>query len=124
MASQSPGADRILVVAGLSAAALGALMFIGGLGLGFAVASSRQPRLQLVTAVVLTVVGAANLWCSRKVWRGERPATLVSAICTTTLLAYFGTALRDFGEPFWIHSAYLLLLMWLWSRSRLGVQPA
>jgi hypothetical protein len=115
MESQSLGAGRLSVVAGLSAAALGALMLVGGLSLVLAVASSAQSGLQSVTAVVMTVVGAANLWSSRKVWHGERPAILVSAIFTTMLMAYFGGALRDFGEPFWIHGAYVLLLIWLWS---------
>jgi uncharacterized membrane protein len=114
MESQSSGADRLSVVAGFGAAALGALMIIGGLGLVLAVASSPQSRLQSITAILMTVVGAVNLWSSRKVWRGERPAAMVSAIFTTTLMAYFGAALRDFGEPFWIHGAYVLLLLCLW----------
>jgi hypothetical protein len=118
MESQSLGAGRLFVVAGLSSAALGALMIVGGLGLVLAVASSPQAQLQSLTAVLMTVVGAANLWSSRKVWRGERPATLVSAIFTTMLMAYFGAALRDFGEPFWIHGAYLFLLIWLWSKPK------
>ena len=118
MESQSFGADRLSVVAGLGAAALGALMIVGGLGLVLAVASSPQPRLQSITAVLMTVVGAVNLWSSRKVWRGERPATMVSAIFTSMLMAYFGAALRDFGEPFWIYGAYLLLLIWLWSKPK------
>ena len=110
------GGDRIAVLTGAGAAILGVVMLVGGIGLGVAVLSSPQPRSQAVTAFVFSVVGLVNLWYSLKVSRADPGAFVSSGAVTSALIVYLGVALRDFGEPFWAHGVYLLLLVAVWSR--------
>ena len=114
--------NRLAAVAGVTAALLGVLMVVGGVGLGLAVVSSPQPPLQTVTAVVLTLSGLVNLRFSRQVWRADRRGLLSSGAATATLVLYLSAVLRDFGEPLLAHSLYLLLLLAVWSRA--GVRGA
>ena len=116
MKTQYFNGNWLAAVAGVGAAILGLLMLVGGVGLSLAVISSPQPRLQMATAFVLLVAGFINLWTSLRVWRAEQRALLVSGAVTTALIAYLGIGLRDFGEPFWAHSVYLLVVFGLWSQ--------
>jgi hypothetical protein len=96
--------------AAAAGAALGVLMSIGGLALALAVLSTPQPGLQGTTAVVLIASGIVNLWSSVGIWRAQPRALVRSAGATMALMIYLAGALRDFGEPFWAHLVYLLLL--------------
>src|SRR5262245_47524880 len=117
MSSQRIERNWLARIAAIGAATLGVLMLAGGLALGLALISSRQPPLQVVTAVVLTTVGLVNLRYSRQIWRADRRALLLSAVATSTLMGYLGVGLRDFGEPLWAHAVYLVVLLGLWSRA-------
>jgi uncharacterized membrane protein len=110
-------ANRLTAIAGVLGATLGLLMVLGGFGIGLAVLSSPQPRLQVMTALLLSVVGFVNLRCSRRVWNASEQAFLWTGVATMALVAYLGVGLRDFGEPFWAHGVYLLLLLVVWFRT-------
>ena len=108
---------RVLsVVAAGSAALLGGLMLIGGVGLAFAVATSTQPPLQFATAGMLIVTGAVNLWASRHL-RTDGRALAASAVATLTLIVYLGV-IGDVGEPLLLHVVYLSMLAGLAYRRR------
>ncbi len=101
-------------LATLTAAAafiLGMLAGIGGLALALAVLSTPQPRDQAVTAFVLFGVGAVNVVSSLGVRRWERRARVASALACVSLMIYFAAGLHDFGELFWAHGVYLLMLL-------------
>jgi hypothetical protein len=100
---------RVLsVVAAWSAALLGGLMLIGGVGLAFAVATSTQLPLQFATAGMLIVTGAVNLWASRHL-RTDGRALAASAVATLALIVYLGV-IGDVGEPLLLHVIFLSML--------------
>jgi hypothetical protein len=101
-----------------AAATLGVLMGLGGLALMLAVVSTPQPRLQVVTAGALLTVAIVDLRASSGIRLEQRGSILCSALATGALIVYLGVGLSDFGEPFWLHGSYLLLLLALFYRAR------
>ena len=118
MSAQRLDVTHVLsVVAAGSAAVLGGLMLVGGLGLALAISTSAQPPLQFATAAILIVTGAVNLWASPHLARQKGRPLTASAIATVTLLAYLGI-IGDVGEPLLLHAVYLSLLAGLAYRGR------
>lgn len=97
------------VVAAGCAVALGGVMLVGGLGLVFAIWTSAQPPLQVVSAAILTGVGAVNVRAGLQLWKRRQRALVPSAVATAALLAYV-MVIGDLGEPFFLHLWYLALL--------------
>jgi len=91
-------------------------MALGGAALLVAILTTEQPALQLVTACVLLVAGAADLRSSFGIRRQQSHFIFMSASATVILLAYLGGVLRDFGDVFWLNVALLLLILVLGHR--------
>ena len=91
-------------------------MALGGAALLVAILTTEQPALQLVTACVLLVAGAADLRSSFGIRRQQLHFIFLSAGATVILLAYLGGVLRDFGDVFWLNVALLLLILVLGHR--------
>lgn len=106
----------LAVITGVSAATVGFLMALGGVALLVAILTTEQPTLQLVTACVLLVAGAADLRSSFGIRRQQSHFIFLSASATVILLAYLGGVLRDFGDIFWLNVALLLLILVLGHR--------
>ena len=106
----------LAVITGVSSATVGVLMALGGAALVVAILTTEQPTLQLVTACVLLVAGAADLRSSFGIRRQQSYFIFLSASATVILLAYLGGVLRDFGEIFWLNVALLLLILFLGHR--------
>jgi hypothetical protein len=96
---------------GIVAIVLGVLMSVGGAALAVAVLSTPQPRVQIVTAAVLAVAGVVNVRAGAAIRRGEPRGLVWSFVATVTLMLYLGVGVDDYGEPLWLHAAYLILLL-------------
>jgi uncharacterized membrane protein HdeD (DUF308 family) len=107
----------LAVITGVSAATVGVLMTLGGVALLVAILTTEQPTLQLVTACVLLVAGAADLRSSFGIRRHQSHFICLSASATVILLAYLGGVLRDFGDVFWLNAALLILILILGHRT-------
>jgi peptidoglycan/LPS O-acetylase OafA/YrhL len=105
-------------VAAIVAASLGLLAGVGGVGLILASVSTGQPPLQIVTACVLLIAGVVNVAASRSIRHRRERSILLSAVVTAGLISFSAGVLHDFGEFFWIHAAYLLLLGALYRQRR------
>ena len=116
--SPSFGRPVLASITAGTAAVLGGLMLLGGMGLTMAVLSTRQPLQQFITAGVLMLSGAVNLSFSRSVRRQEGRALAISALATVALMLYLALVLGDLGEPLALHGLYLSLLGGLALRRR------
>jgi hypothetical protein len=96
--------------AAISAAVLGVLACTAGLGLLMAIGLAGAIGRQLLTAGVFVSTGVANVLASRGIWRGRGGAMGGSAVATAVVIGYSAAVLRDRGEFFWLHAAYLVLL--------------
>jgi hypothetical protein len=106
-------------ITSVSAAVLGLLAGGGGLALALALASSQQPLDQMATAGALALAGIVNLISSRSIYQQRDRPILLSGIVTLGLMGYLAAVVRDFGELFWLHGLYLILLATLGHRHHL-----
>ncbi len=115
----------LAAMTGIMAVVLGVLMSIGGAALAVAVLSTPQPRLQIVTAAIFVLAGLVNVRSGIAIRRGDSRWFALSGLATATVMLYLGAGLNDFGEPFWVHAAYLILLLTVAYRTRvrLSVVP-
>jgi len=110
-------------VAAAAGAVLGLLVGFGGATLMLAVLWTEQPASQALTAVVLLTTGIVNWKASRGIRHTRGQSLLLSALVTVVFVGYSALVLRNFGETFWLHTAYLLLLGAL-QRQRMKRAPA
>ena len=106
------------------AALLGVITAFGGLALAFAVLTTDQPSSQAVTASVLVALGGANLIASAGIRREQARALLLSVVASAGVMLYLGAGLRDWGEIFWMHGAYLLVLLAVCARAHVHARSA
>lgn len=110
-------------VAAAACALLGLFVGFAGASLMLAVLWSEQPPSQAMTAAILLITGVVNWKASRGIRHARGQSILMSALVTAALVGYSAIVLRDFGETFWLHTAYLLLLGAL-QRQRMRRAPA
>ena len=105
-------------VAAICAALLGVLACVGGAGLLLAIGATGQAGRQILTACVLAFAGIANIAASPGIRRGRERSMGLSAVATAALIGYSAAVLHDEGEFFWVHVAYLIILLGVLYRQR------
>jgi hypothetical protein len=114
----------LAAVTGIMAVVLGVLMSLGGAALAVAVLSTPQAWPQIVTAAIFILAGLVNVRSGIAIRRGEARWFALSGLATATLMLYLGAGLNDFGEPFWMHAAYLIVLLAAAYRTRVRLSIA
>lgn len=97
-------------VVAATAAVLGCLLLLGGLGLLFAVLTTRQGVQTLVTAAAQILVGGINLWMIRSVFRHELRALALSATGTIVFSVFLSLSSSS-SDLIAILQLYLLVLL-------------
>jgi len=106
-----------------AAATLGLLLLVSGLGLAFAVATTRQGVAQLATAVALTLSGGLVLTVPRAISRRDTRGVAVGAAAIISLTIYL-VLTSSSNELVTMNQLYLLLLLTFVYRDRARVMRA
>jgi hypothetical protein len=93
-----------------TAAALGILLLLGGVGLLIAVLTTRQGVWPFVTAAAQILVGGINLSMTRSIWRHELRGVAVSTAATIAFSVYL-VLTNTSGELIVVLQLYLLVLL-------------
>ena len=97
-------------VAAGTAAALGVLLLLGGVGLLIAVLTTRQGVWEVVTAAAQILAGGINLRMTRSIWRRELRGIATSTAATIALSVCL-TLTSSSSELIVVLQTYLLVLL-------------
>ena len=112
-----PRSLSLASIAAGTAALVGFLLLVSGVGLTIAVLTTPQGLRQVTTALVLMLSGGVNLWVSRSIGRRETKALTTSAATTIWLTVYL-VLTGNSSELVAVQQLYLLWLFTLACRER------